>query len=495
MQAVKELEIGLKKLTNTSYDSIDHLMRVIMKKYNMTAKELHNNFVKKHNKTPDTWIKAMKESVENSKMGLEGKRYCNLCRKSETQQECKFGPEMWKKFSIATVHPANMPEEKDHEYSMARSELKTAISAIKRLQQKMKGEGNIEAWIQSKITKASDYLDTAADYLDSGESKVNEDSINEKRGLWDNINARKKAGKPPKKPGEKGYPKTLDIDEEHMEEGMTLKDFKVQRSKVNRSQKRAAEKIAPGRRSGIHKPSASPERAARHRANVDPDFEGNDERNYPGGKLRSKKVRKAKALGELGEQISEDLKQARQNVGASKCWTGKKVGKPPTKMKGGKEVPNCVAAEDASLTFSEFMQLAEDAKMGRQTDDQLSAAHKQFSSMDQSSPANQFMLKRIQKEINRRKKSVSESAAWQRKEGKNPEGGLNKKGIASYRKEHPGSHLSLAVTTPPSELKPGSKSANRRKSFCARMGGMPGPMKDEKGRPTRKALSLRKWNC
>jgi len=90
---------------------------------------------------------------------------------------------------------------------------------------------------------------------------------------------------------------------------------------------------------------------------------------------------------------------------------------------------------------------------------------------------------------------LEESAAWQRKEGKNPEGGLNRKGIASYRRENPGSKLSMAVTTPPSKLKPGSKAANRRKSFCARMGGMPCPMKDEKGRPTRKALSLRKWNC
>jgi predicted ABC-type ATPase len=94
------------------------------------------------------------------------------------------------------------------------------------------------------------------------------------------------------------------------------------------------------------------------------------------------------------------------------------------------------------------------------------------------------------------KEEVDEaSAAWQRKEGKNPTGGLNKKGIASYRRENPGSKLSLAVTTKPSKLKPGSKAANRRKSFCARMGGMRGPMKDEKGRPTRKALSLRKWNC
>ncbi len=65
-----------------------------------------------------------------------------------------------------------------------------------------------------------------------------------------------------------------------------------------------------------------------------------------------------------------------------------------------------------------------------------------------------------------------EVAAWQRKEGKNPSGGLNAKGVASYRRENPGSKLQTAVTTKPSKLKPGSKAANRRKSFCARMGGM-----------------------
>lgn len=88
-----------------------------------------------------------------------------------------------------------------------------------------------------------------------------------------------------------------------------------------------------------------------------------------------------------------------------------------------------------------------------------------------------------------------EVAAWQRKAGKNPEGGLNRKGIASYRRENPGSKLSMAVTTPPSKLDPDSKAAKRRKSFCARMGGMQGPMKKPNGEPTRKALSLRKWNC
>ena len=90
---------------------------------------------------------------------------------------------------------------------------------------------------------------------------------------------------------------------------------------------------------------------------------------------------------------------------------------------------------------------------------------------------------------------LSETAAWQKSAGKNKTGGLNQKGVDSYRSEHPGSKLQTAVTTKPSKLKKGSKAANRRKSFCARMSGMKGPMKKPNGKPTRKALSLRKWNC
>lgn len=78
---------------------------------------------------------------------------------------------------------------------------------------------------------------------------------------------------------------------------------------------------------------------------------------------------------------------------------------------------------------------------------------------------------------------------------KSSTGGLTQKGVDAFRRKNPGSKLKTAVTTKPSKLKPGSKAANRRKSFCARMSGVDGPMKDEKGRPTRKALALRKWNC
>jgi len=90
---------------------------------------------------------------------------------------------------------------------------------------------------------------------------------------------------------------------------------------------------------------------------------------------------------------------------------------------------------------------------------------------------------------------LEESAAWHRKAGKNKNGGLNAKGVASYRREHPGSKLQTAVTTKPGKLKKGSKAAKRRKSFCARMSGVKGPMKKPNGKPTRKALALRNWNC
>ena len=290
---------------------------------------------------------SSKDSI-SEEMGM---RYCPKCEKDETRDVCRYGPKYWDmfslpsrlspnqmKFSIAQVHPANESKEPDHEYSMARSELSTIISAAKRLRGKLNGEGNIEAWVQSKITKAADYIDAAADYLDSGEHNVQ---------------------------------------------------------------------------------------------------------------------------GSMDEA----------------CWKGyKKVG---MKKKGNKIVPNCVA-ESVSIEdmngnpYVEFIDIMkpEPLKATKGIGSRILGEGKTFGN---------FMNEA--------------SAAWQRKAGKNPEGGLNAAGVASYRKENPGSKLQTAVTTKPSKLKPGSKDAKRRKSFCARMGGMTGPMKDEKGLPTRKALSLRKWNC
>jgi hypothetical protein len=94
--------------------------------------------------------------------------------------------------------------------------------------------------------------------------------------------------------------------------------------------------------------------------------------------------------------------------------------------------------------------------------------------------------------------SEDKSPAWTRKEGQSETGGLNRKGVESYRRENPGSKLSTAVTTKPSKLKPGSKAANRRKSFCARMGGMKKRLTSAKTAndpDSRINKALRKWNC
>ena len=73
---------------------------------------------------------------------------------------------------------------------------------------------------------------------------------------------------------------------------------------------------------------------------------------------------------------------------------------------------------------------------------------------------------------------------------KSKKGGLTAKGRAKYNRAT-GSNLQAPVT----EKSPTGKRAARRKSFCARMKGVKGPMNDSKGRPTRKALALRRWKC
>ena len=336
-------------------------------------------------------------------------RYCPKCEKDETRKECKYGEKYWDmfsipsslsqnqiKFSIAQVHPANESKEPDHEYSMARSELSTIISAAKRLRGKLNGEGNIEAWVQSKITKAADYIDAAADYLDSGEHDV-------KEACWKGY---KQVGM--KKKGKKIVPNCV-------EESVSIED-----------------------------------------ANGNPYVEFIDiMKPEP---LKAKKGIGSRILGEgpSFEVGSSKLTSAQEKLHTMSPSQRSQLPSQMVKKLVGVDLPPLKASPSSMV----------------KTADSYEPEIKSFT---------EFMLEA--------------SATWQRKEGKNPEGGLNAAGVASYRRENPGSKLQTAVTTKPSKLKPGSKDAKRRKSFCARMSGMPGPTKDEKGRPTRKTLSLRKWNC
>ena len=81
---------------------------------------------------------------------------------------------------------------------------------------------------------------------------------------------------------------------------------------------------------------------------------------------------------------------------------------------------------------------------------------------------------------------MPKSAAWQRKEGKNPSGGLNEKGRKSYERENPGSDLKAPVK---------SGDNPRRASFLAHMGNMKGPERDSDGKPTRLLKSLMAWGA
>ncbi len=89
---------------------------------------------------------------------------------------------------------------------------------------------------------------------------------------------------------------------------------------------------------------------------------------------------------------------------------------------------------------------------------------------------------------------MAKSEAWQRKEGKNPAGGLNAKGRASYNRANPGK----PGLKPPAPNPKTEKDAGRRKSFCARMSGMKSKLTSEKTKNdpnSRINKSLRAWNC
>jgi len=175
------------------------------------------------------------------------------------------------------------------------------------------------------------------------------------------------------------------------------------------------------------------------------------------------------------KQYIEEIKKPTGDLKKA-CWTGyTAVG---TKQKNGRTVPNCVPEEvELEELFDVIEEMVEAAAAEHNIDVEL-------------------LWERLESVSD--EELIEESAAWQRKAGKDPKGGLNRKGIASYRREHPGSKLSMAVTTKPSKLKKGSKAANRRKSFCARMGGMKRRLtsaKTARDPDSRINKALRKWNC
>jgi hypothetical protein len=164
----------------------------------------------------------------------------------------------------------------------------------------------------------------------------------------------------------------------------------------------------------------------------------------------------------FGEDMDEEIYEA--------CWdTHKQVG---MKKKGNRMVPDCVPKnEEFEAQFDLIEEYVEELALVYDMDSETIWETLESISDDE-------LLE----------------AAVDAKGHKSSTGGLTQKGRDYYNRQS-GGNLKAPVTTPPSKLKAGSKAANRRKSFCARMSGVDGPMKKPNGEPTRKALALRKWNC
>ena len=184
--------------------------------------------------------------------------------------------------------------------------------------------------------------------------------------------------------------------------------------------------------------------------------------------------------GGLASEIDEDLKKA--------CWKGyEAIG---MKKKNGKTVPNCVPEQTAE----------KQSKNKNDPSSRFDATTSLVNIYSKDTPGEKVHESRL----DIIKRVVVESQVCADCDCGLAEEVLNERGADSkgyYRSTESGAGLTakgakhFGIQTAVTETNPKGKRAARRRSFCARMGGMKGPMKDEKGRPTRKAMSLRRWRC
>ena len=473
-------------------------------------------------------------------------------------------------------------EKKDHEYSMARSEVKTIQNAAKRLQKKMgkKGEGNLQAWVQSKITKAADYIDTAADYV------TNEETVKEE-GLRDWF------GKSKSKDGKKGWVNVVTGDScasDKPGEGIPKCVSSAKRSSMSKKERRAAaaakRREDPGqqRKSGAAAPTmvrtdrkkktkkeevelldaygepfaviqdlVKPEPMKKEEPKIDLttyDIEAMTEAKDKKGKgsgtkdacytkvksrysvwpsayasgalVKCRKVGAANWGNSKKEDYTYEFNDEYYDTLVEKCWKG--YTQKGMKKKGDRMVPNCVPVSEERLDEEEYDKLKDkrlggyddkdDEEMSTELDslaNRIKAIRQGIKTKKKPTPTTntegaQYQVgdtipdsatksKKPSKfsvdktGLKGPEKPLGEAAAWTKKSGKNPSGGLNEKGRKSYERENPGSDLKA----------PSKKVGNKRRaSFCARMKGMKKKLTSAKTAndpDSRINKSLRAWNC
>jgi hypothetical protein len=422
-------------------------------------------------------------------------------------------------------------EKKDHEYSMARSELKTVTNAVKRLQKKMgkKGEGNLQAWVQSKITKAADYIDTAADYV-TNEETVNEEGLRDwfgksksKDGKSGWVNVVTGGTCASDEPGE-GTPKCVSsakrasmskaerlsaqrrkkkADPGQQQKSGAAKPTYVSTDPKKKMKKEEVEvteaKDKPGKGSGkkdacYHKvksrysvwPSAYASGALVKCRKVGADNWGNKSESYEFSNWRDDFQATEYEFIDIIE--AEPIKGGQDIDEGQKCWKGYE--KKGTKKMFGKTYNNCVKKEEVEQVNEIHSQAhtPHEVPSGSSSKDLKKLSTKAAKRVDadvdgdvdskdpKASEMGEFIPSPDGKKKLKPKVRFEEFSDWRSQLGEDWQkvnkgdktDGMSQKAVNAYRRENPGSKLKTAVTGDP---KPGSKDAKRRKSFCSRSKG------------------------
>jgi len=238
-----------------------------------------------------------------------------------------------------------------------------------------------------------------------------------------------------------------------------------------------------------------------------------------------------------------------------KCWTGKKIGNPKTKVKGGVRVNNCVPAESVAEEYNpeyddeagladnnletleravagiddliqagdnlpewcqekiavsksmlvavwDYMRSEEDRGATAELNEEFDLIE---SCIDQIADYNGVDAEMVWEDL----ESLTEDELyafavtsqlnedWSKVNKRDKTDGMSQKAVNAYRREHPGSKLKTAVTTKPGKLKKGSKASKRRKSYCSRSRGQMKMHNISCAKTPDKAIckARRRWNC
>jgi len=440
----------------------------------------------------------------------EEERYCPLCDKRETRSECSYGEKVWDKISI-----------KDEEYSMARSELKTIEDAVKRLKAKVgKGEGDLEAWVQSKITKAADYIDTAADYIVSGEMTTE----NVERGP---ILPMKEKGKRVFAKGQQPRPTGAKLPKINKEE--TLVDKILGELQEEDPCRKGYKEEVVHERADFWHPDPNQDRklggpGANQRAREDSVASKSTSTSKSDNKLRPgesyMQFAKRKAAERMKEdvtiedadgntfaevidiikpgpikgfksQVSEATRLQAQTgniIGVTLNWRGKyyslKMFFPQVKLPTRKEINNEIQKvyPGSIVVYHSVSEIQPGHPL-------IQAFGPQGGSAAKPGPSRNYV-----KPMGMMGEEVEVDEDWQKVNRQDRTDGLSSAAVKAYRRENPGSKLQTAVT----EKNPTGKRSDRRKSFCRRMSGMKSKLtstKTARDPDSRINKALRRWNC